>query len=422
MTAMGGFSMPKSRNQAADMLLSLMRFALGFYVLFFPLGMSLREAGAVTAFVCLVAYYILDWQGSNLRRFPLKWLFFALMALIALKTLHSTHFSASLYAVKTNFYKGPMLLLAGLECVRRPRHLRALAWPFIIMSVYAGLDGIYQYFTKVDFFFGMPESGRLNAMWKTGRIGNLMSLVVPVCFALPALLPKRWSLATRLLVTGVIAFPGLFLWVGAKARSGWFGMAAAMAVLAWLRMGKRQAFAVVLLALAGFGTAAFLLPHHMSLETLTNAPRFIIWQAALDVWREFPVFGAGVNCFEPAYKALGIVFDPAVFDPPIPHPHNIYVQFMAETGLVGLVVLVAFLGGNALWGAVKLKWRIKAGHLDPYLVGACFWASSVGYAVTGLSAHNFYRTWWLGMAMLVTGLALGAALARWKQDEEKTDG
>lgn len=408
---------PSQERQATSaMLLTMMRYALGFYVLFFPLGISLREAGAVTSFVCLVAYYILDWRDSNLRRFPLKWLFFGFLALLILKTLHTTHFDASWYALRTNFYKGPMLLLAGLEAVRKPKHLRALAWPFVIMTFYSGLDGIYQQITKVDFFFGMSESGRLNAMWETGRIGNLMSLTIPVCFALPLLLPRRWSLATRLTVTALVAFPGLFLWVGAKARSGWFGLVTGMVALAWLSRGKRSAVLVLVLAAVVMVLAASVFPRQLALERLMDAPRFIIWQAAIDVWKAHPLLGAGVDCFEPAYKALGIVFDPKIFDPPIPHPHNVYLQFLAETGVVGTVVLLAFLGGNAAWGGLRLRARIKAGQLDPQWLGACFWAAEVGYMVTAFTAHDFYRTWWLGMSMFVTGLALGAALGRWEQD------
>ncbi len=406
----------RDRQGAAALALTVMRWSLGFYVLLFPLGMSLREIGAVGAAVSLAAYYVLDWRGSNLRRFPLRWLFFAFLALLALKTAHTTNLHASLYAVQHNVYKGPLLLLAGLEAVREPRHLRALAWPFVIMSCYAGLDGIYQYFTGVDFFFGMPDSGRLNAMWETGRIGNLMALTLTPGLALPVLLPRRWSLATRLAVTALVLFPGVFLWAGAKARSGWFGLIFGLAALAWLRLGLRQAVAVLVLAVIAGIAAASYLPGQLSQARLLGAPRFIIWRAAVDVWLAHPWLGAGLNCFEPAYKALGIVFDPMIFDPPIPHPHNIYLQFLAETGVVGLATLLCFLLGNAAWAGLRLRRRLRRGGV--YWLGACFWAAQAGYLLTAFSAHNFFRTWWLGMAMLVSGLALGAALARWEAPKD----
>lgn len=411
-------ALPRDRRSGAEFSLSLLRLSLGFYVLFFPLGMSLREIGAVLSCVSLAAYYVLDWRGSNLRRYPLKWIFFAFLAVVAFKAVDTTYFPASLYAIKHNFYKGPLLLLAGMEAVREPRHLRALTWPFVIMSLYCGLDGIFQQLTGVDFFFAMPESGRLNAMWETGRIGNLMALTLPATLALPVLLPRRWPLAARLALTLAVLFPGVFLWVGAKARSGWFGLIFGLAALAWLRMGKRQAVLVLVLAVAAGVLAASYFPKQLAVDRLLAAPRFVIWKAAVDVWLAHPLLGVGVNCFEHGYKALGIVFDPAVFDPPIPHPHNVYLQFLAETGLVGFAAFMAMLAGNVLWAGLRLRARIKAGHFGPHWIGSCFWAAQVGYMVTAFTAHNFYRTWWLGMSMLVAGLALGAATARWKRPQE----
>lgn len=412
------------RAAAAGKCLSLVRWALGFYVLFFPLGMSFQEIGAVATTSALAGYYVLDWRGSNLRRFPLRWVLAAFFALLVFKGLHSICPSASWYALGHNSYKGPLLLLAGLEAVREPRHLRALAWTFVVMSLYSGLDGIYQYFTGVDFFFGMPDSGRINAMWETGRIGNLMSLTVPVSLALPALLPARWPLAARLAVSALVAFPGLFLLVGAKARSGWFGFIAAMGALAWMRLGTRHALLVLAGLLVLLVAAAPHFPQQLSPEELLAAPRYIIWDVGLDVWRNWPILGAGVNCFSAGYTALGIQFDLSVFGEPVPHPHNIYVQFLAETGVVGTAVLLALLLGNAGWGALRLRARVLAargadGGLPGHeAVGICLWASQVGYMVTAFSAHDFFRTWWLGMSMLVAGLALGAALARWEREEQ----
>jgi len=409
-------------GRAAQLCLELMRWALGFYVLFFPLGMSFQEIGAVGTTVSLAGYYVLDWRGSNLRRFPLRWVLAAFFALLVLKTLHTICPSASWYALGHNSYKGPLLLLAGLEAVREPRHLRALAWAFVGVSFYSGLDGIYQYFTGVDFFFKMPDSGRINAMWETGRIGNLMALTVPVSLALPALLPARWPLAVRLGVSALVAFPGLFLLVGAKARSGWFGFIAAMGALAWMRLGTRRAALVLAGLVLLLVAAAPLFPQQLSSEELLAAPRFIIWDVALDVWRNWPVLGAGVGCFSAGYSALGIQFDLSVFGEPVPHPHNIYVQFLAETGVVGTAVLLALLLGNAAWGGLRLRARVLAargavGGLPGHeAAGTCLWAAQVGYMVTAFSAHDFYRTWWLGMSMLVAGLALGAALARWEPE------
>lgn len=396
----------RERGGGPEKCLMLIRWSLVLYIALFPLGMSFREIGAVGTLAGLVGYYALDWNNSNFKRYAFNWAFLLFLMVLAFKTVDTIHFRASAYAFKTNFYKGPLLFLAGLESIRSLKDLRRMCWAMLVMSLYCGLDGIYQYYTKVDFFFGVPESGRLNAMWKTGRIGNLMSLVLPGAMCVPMLLPRRWSLWLRIGIGLGLVFPGVFLWAGAKARSGWLGLGAGLLLFVWMRYGARR----VVPALAGLvGVAWFFKPHGLSPDVILNAPRWTIWRGGLEVWEEFPLLGAGVNCFEFAYKKIGVYFDPAVFDLPLPHPHNIYVQFLAETGVIGAVFILAFLAGSLMWGAWLLRRHSKSPS-EAWFFAAALVAAHGGYLVTGFSAHNFFRTWWLGMAMTIMGLAAGACL------------
>lgn len=396
----------KDRETAAESCLTFIRWAFVVYIVLFPMGMSFRELGAVGALVGLTGYYILDWKNSNFRRYAWNWAFLLFLAILAFKTVDTIHFRSSFYAFKTNFYKGPLLFLAALESIRSLKDIRRMCWAFLVLTFYCGLDGIYQYFTNFDFFFNVPESGRLNAMWKTGRIGNLMSLTIPAAMCVPLLLPRKWSIWTRLAIGAALVFPGLFLWAGAKARSGWLGLGAGLLLFTWMRFGARK---VVPVLVALFGVVWFFKPQGLSLDVLMNAPRWIIWKGGMEVWREYPILGAGVDCFEFAYKKIGVYFDPTVFDLPLPHPHNIYVQFMAETGAVGTIGLLAFLAGSLLWAAWQLRKRSKAAH-DEWYFAAALVAAHGGYLMTAFSAHNFFRTWWLGMAMTVMGLAAGSVL------------
>jgi O-antigen ligase len=127
------------------------------------------------------------------------------------------------------------------------------------------------------------------------------------------------------------------------------------------------------------------------------------------VFKEYPILGAGINAFEPAYRGLGIFLDPEYYNGHLPHPHNIYLQFLAETGVIGFAILLVFLFGQLIYGYKALRHKAKALH-DPWLIASCLWCSSVGYMVTAISAHNFFRTWWLGLAMTVFGAAMGSAL------------
>lgn len=397
------------RRTAAQSLLALTRASLLFYAALFPLGITFREIGCIGAALGLVGYYLLDWRDSNLRRWPLRWPAAVFLAVLLFKTAHSIHPEAGVYALLHNAHKGPMLLLAALESMREDRHVKRMVWTLALMTIYTGLDGVVQYFRGTD-LLGVPASGRLNAMWRTGRIGNLMSLALPPLFALPYLLPPSWDRSRRWGLTALLMLPGLALWAGAQARSGWLGLGAAAVGFVWMRAGAKKALIPLALCLA---LVFAFRPANLSLEVLSKAPRWTIWSVALDVFKEYPLLGAGVNCFEAGYKSIGFAFPPS-FDPPIPHPHNIYLQFLAETGIVGAAAAAAFLFGLLIHTGRRIRARAREGSPDPgrWAPAAGFWAAYLGYLVTALSAHNFYRSWWLGMAMLAAGIAASSAMDR----------
>ena len=226
--------------------------------------------------------------------------------------------------------------------------------------------------------------------------------------ALPLLLPAAWSRARRWGLSALLMLPGLTLWAGAEARSGWLGLGAAIIGFVWIRTGMKNACIALGLCL---GLVVALRPPHLMPEVIVNAPRWTIWSTAVDVFKEYPLLGAGVNCFEAGYKSIDFAF-PASFDPPVPHPHNIYLQFLAETGLIGSAVAFTFLFGILIWSGRRIRRHINPGEVGHWIPAAGFWAAYLGYLITGLSAHNFYRTWWLGMALLILGTTAGVAIGR----------
>lgn len=86
---------------------------------------------------------------------------------------------------------------------------------------------------------------------------------------------------------------------------------------------------------------------------------------AISMWKDFPVFGAGLGSFHivfPKYpeKDLGALFT---------HAHNDYVQFLAETGVVGFA-LVGLLVVLSLFAALKAQYL----RGDPLMRGLSFGA------------------------------------------------
>jgi O-antigen ligase len=72
----------------------------------------------------------------------------------------------------------------------------------------------------------------------------------------------------------------------------------------------------------------------------TSSDYALVWKSAFDVWMESPWFGAGLHKYREACALLGTY---GTFENPISagvcfHPHNISMQLLSETGIVGFIL------------------------------------------------------------------------------------
>ncbi len=170
---------------------------------------------------------------------------------------------------------------------------------------------------------------------------------------------------------------GLWLLVYAVAvpfsssRGGWLGLAVTLTVAgvywAWKsnifaairRWSRRRLFLIVsgvliLAIVAGFLGVNFLIqfashPSHGS-DPFGSSGREIFWANAVKIWQAFPIFGTGPGRF--AFEYLRI--EPAI--PPGFWPvqaHDIFLEALAEFGLVGLAGLLCLLAAIIAWA-----WRM----------------------------------------------------------------
>jgi O-antigen ligase len=287
------------------------------------------------------------------------------------------------------------------------RLLRLCAW---LMAIWLA-DSVFQYVTGADVFGYEAWPGRLGAMFGPGNSKFGLTLAV--------LAPLLWEQvrrhAPRLLLAVVVASTLAVIVLGG-ARSAWILAAAVLAtyvLLAWIRVGR------VPLRVLGGGVAALVIAcasaYHFSTTvahgvddalaglTGTAVPtqnsvshRFVIWRAA---WRSIldnPVNGVGARGFRHGYTTYTDADDPFLrMDPPqiATHTHQLLLEVSAETGVIGLAGLLAYLFVLVRAGARSP--RDAQRRMLPYaiaLVGAYFPLNS---HLALYSAYWSQILWWL---------------------------
>lgn len=200
-------------------------------------------------------------------------------------------------------------------------------------------------------------------------LGAFMSLSLPMLVGhsyalrrLPAALPA-FAAGASVLAAGLTF-----------SRAAWLGTAVGSLIiaLAIARWPRRSHVRLVPAAIAALTLAVWQAPSVTArastmptMEQGTFAHRIFMWQAGLNMWRDRPWTGAGLGTYEARYaeaRPKGVFRRYAVLTEP-GSAHSDYIQWLAETGLVG-VVLALGLG----WAFVS--WRRQLLHADRALAPA----------------------------------------------------
>ena len=65
-----------------------------------------------------------------------------------------------------------------------------------------------------------------------------------------------------------------------------------------------------------------------------DGERILLWRAAWQMFLDHPIAGIGLLHFNEVYTAYYL--SPLAKEPGLPHPHNLFLNFLSETGIIGL--------------------------------------------------------------------------------------
>lgn len=214
---------------------------------------------------------------------------------------------------------------------------------------------------------------------------------------------ERWSNARR--ATGIALTLALGASLVAMESRGAIGVAALLAVvmgLAWHRRSKMLAAATIGLVVVGVATVLIVRPEVVRKQerNLENANvlsfRDGIWRMGLAMWERYPLFGVGMDNYSRVSPEdiarwnaeRGRAHDASRYMG-TSHAHSLYVNTLAERGLVGAAALGAVLLAWG-WSLVRAYPRGDAAPEAWWLWGAALsaWVITVGVGVVNTTLHH----------------------------------
>jgi len=290
--------------------------------------------------------------------------------------------------------------------------------------------GAYQFLRQIgpDAFI---LAGRFMRAYGTFRQPNpyagYLGYLVPVAVSLTLAGAWLWWRSRRqigLLVGVACGVTSLALVIGiglSWSRGSWMALAAALLAVMALR-NRRSAVAV---AVAGLVLVAILLvagttwlPGALS-ERVSGLGRYVVapdltrteitdenfavlerlahWQVGWRMFEDHPWTGVGIGNYGTEYGQ----YAPAHWYEPLGHAHNIFINFIDETGILGLAAFLLF------WlGSLRFAWR-SARHLQgfPAALAIGVFGTLVYLTVHSMFDNLFVQHMQLQLALLLGGVA-----------------
>ena len=380
----------------------------------------LRVALPLLALWVLLHAVVLAQHGSRPPA-PARTLVFAVVFVLAVMVASAIGAVEPLGTLRflTEFATAVLAFFAALQIAERRNAIEVvLAGALSGLALAAGY-GLLQALTGTadggGIYVGAEAVERLRSFFPHPNFyAAYLMVLLPVAVAVlvsRAFTPLLRALA--LLAAG-LAVPALMLTYSRASIVGLAVGAFVWLVLLWPKKTIAAATAIALLALiVAPGTVAG--RFNADTGSADLALRTGIWRGALDVATQHPLLGAGISNFPFAYARTPAVEAPAANRPSIPEvggdelpptAHNIYLNVLAEQGMIGLLAFCVLAG--------TIVWTLRDGRhaRDPRTRVLC---AGVGVAVVTWAVAGILDTIPFSQAAIALFALIGlAAAASWR--------
>lgn len=341
-----------------------------------------------------------DWQWPILI-----WLIIATLAIFI-----SPDLRAGAGVWKAYFIEPILLLVIFLDLIKNKRDLKLILSAFIFSALTVSIYALYQKFVSQGIWstevWGQPQILRITSFFPHP---NFLGLYLGPLIILG--LGQIFSFKNRkILVSSSILFFGICFLSLIFARSE----AAILAVLIGLlfigliiKSSQKYTLgilAIILLLVFIFPVSRNYFFQKVGLQDLSGQLRFNIWQGAVDLIKEKPILGAGLD----GYERLAFDYQKRFYDSHTgelisvethPYPHNLYLTLWLELGLLGLIVFI--------WMLIKFfKQGFKQLDKKNVIISTSIMAAMIVIIIHGLADTPYFKNDLSVLFWLIIGLEI----------------
>ena len=333
--------------------------------------------------------------------FPI--LLFAGVLILSAITSFAVKNSVMAVLVYLAFISGYFLLT---NTIKTKKQLYGILSMVLLAGLFVAGYGIYQHVfgfaegsTWIDQdMFSDIQTRVVSTFENPNVLGEYLLLLIPIGLAFVWAAPKTGNRLLHLAITGALALCMIYTY----SRGCWIGLLVAF-FLFFVFYDRRFIWVgVALLLLSPMFLPTTVIERFASVGDTTDTStsyRVYIWMGTLKMLKDYWLCGIGVgseafNMIYPYYSYSSIV---------APHSHNLYLQIMAENGILGILAflsIVVVYYKTVISSIVQTKDKL----LNGFVIGLA--AGLFGYLVQGMFDNVWYNYRVFLLFFVILGLAM----------------
>ncbi len=378
---------------------------------FLVAGRALADGAVILSAILFLAHSLIEHDGKWLKEPWVRWTL-VLWAWLLISSLANGFDPASLTRA-ASWVRFPVFTAAMAYWIADRKWFERFIVVCSLTLWFVAWDALAQYITMFDIFGYYALDNRLTGPFGKDKQVGIFITKLAFLPALPLLVGAVRSASQKKTLAAGIGFLLMALMVllsGERMATLLFALGVFLSLL--LLPSLRRYIAVLMfLTVLGGGTLLAsrpaLVERHVgqtaaTIANIKQSPYGIVWANGLRVASEHPLLGVGPKNFRHACTCEGKQECPPDEVPCMLHPHNIYLEWAAETGLPGLAGFVFLI---VLWFG-KFKQALRQKPPLPIALGG--WITVLIGLWPLSSTGSFFSNWYEVLFWLAASIALAA--------------
>ncbi|MFQ5953261.1 MAG: O-antigen ligase family protein [Candidatus Omnitrophota bacterium] len=305
-----------------------------------------------------------------------------------LSCLNSDYFSESFRGVFSKVAKYSLIFIIAATSLRKERIIKRTFFVIAATAVVICANGFFQYFAGFDLIrhrqlISLDYLRRISSSFVHPNDFGVYLIIVSTVF-ISFVLSRNSDLKYRIsaLIALLFSLGALFL---TKSRGAWISFSAAFLVLGILKSRRMVAvFLAILLVIFVMlpYTAQERIFSLADLKSGTTWERLMLWKGTINMIKEHPVLGFGINTYSrnfPKYRPPDY--------PDARYSHNCYLHMASEVGIVGALLFLIFLVTVFVYSLMGIL-RMSVGPRKSISTG--LFAGLVGFSLNCIVDTHLY--------------------------------